>query len=288
MSTVLDEIVLGIKSRNPGASAEEVSEAVVRVIENDVLPAALRGMRMPEPASPAKQLRQKLFLQRVKARRREATQSRIAKTKQLVSELEYVRREFRRIDVDLSSYTQVAFFGDITNSLWRRTESANSISVMKDALLRKDGFPITDEKLVMERKKELSEPRMSLPLPKEVKEPEVFSIDKSVQVVIMTDPVFAKNLSVVEKAARAFALESQSKMDFSLSFHSVIAIPDWKKLVLDVRAEGLDFDEKMKLWDQFDARIRNEIRQRIENAEGAEKERLKELDKAFFTHFDLT
>jgi hypothetical protein len=50
----------------------------------------------------------------------------------------------------------------------------------------------------------------------------------------------------------------------------------------------LDFDERMKLWDQFDARVRDEIRQRIETAEGMEKDRLLELERAFFTHFDLT
>jgi len=287
MSTVLEAIVTEIKAKNPQASAEEVSNAVVRLMERDILPVAFRQMRMPEPISSAQQLRQKIFLQRVKLKRRRAIQTRIEKSKQLASEFEYVKRELRRIDVDTNFATPTAFYGDATNQLWRGTTSISS--VIRDIFLKKDGFPIDERKEVREKKRELSRLfQLSTPMPKEIGEPEIFLIDKTVQVAVMFDPLFAKNLSIIEKTARAFALESRLEISFSVSQRRDIEIPEWRKLILDIHTKGLDFDQKMKLWDELDAKIRKEIQEKIETSQGTEKEKLEELKKTFFTHFDLT
>jgi hypothetical protein len=286
MSTMLEAIVTEIKAKNPQASAEEVSNAVVRFMEKDILPVAFKQMRVPEPISSAQQLRQKMFLQRVKLKRRRAIQTRIKESKRLASEFEYVKRELRRIDVDTDFVTPTAFYGDSTNQLWRGATSISSVT--RGIFLKKDGFPIDVQKEVREKKRELSRLfQLSTPIPKEIEEPEIFFIDKTVQVVAMSDPLFAKNLSIIEKTARTFALESRLEISFSVSLRRDIEIPDWRKLVLDIHTRDVDFDQKMKLWDEFDARIRKGIQEKIEISQGIEKEKLEELKKTFFTHFDL-
>jgi hypothetical protein len=64
-------------------------------------------------------------------------------------------------------------------------------------------------------------------------------------------------------------------------------IPEWKKYILIVNVAGLDFENKMKMWDEFDAFIRERIKERLLHAPEQEAKELRKLDKVLFTRFEL-
>lgn len=288
MSSLLEEIVAEVKLNNPQASAEEVSEAMVRFIEQDILPAALRKMRTPEPISPLQRWREKEMLKRVKKKRREAARIRMEESRQLLLEFEYVKHKLVRIHMDTSSLAPDLFHRDIADSLRRRTISVGTIPTTENLFLKKDGIPSIEPEPVRNKREELSKLMPYTPVPrKEVKEPQIFLIDEIVQEKITSDPIFAENLGVIERVARTYATVSPFKMDFFVYFRTDVEIPDWEKTILSVQVSELDFDKKMKLWDEFDAVIRKEIQQRIKIASRLEKERLEEMNRTLFTRIEL-
>jgi len=288
MSSLLEEIVTEIKLDNPDASAEEVSQAVVKFMEQNALPEALRKMRMPEPISPLQRWRERERLKRVKKKRREALRIRMEESRQLLLEFECIKHQLVRTDIDASSLGFGLLYGDLTNPFARRTISVGTIPTMERLFLKKDGIPIVESEEARKRKEELSKLWLYSPILKEKEEePIVFHIDALVQNKIMSDPFFAENLGIIEKVARTFAAGTPFKMNFFVSFRTDVEIPKWQKTILSVQVADLDFDQKMKLWDEFDAKIRKEMHQRIEIATGSEKEKLEEMNKTFFTNLQL-
>jgi len=288
MSSLLEEIVTEIKLNNPDASADEVSKAVLRFIQQDALPEALRKMRMPEPISPLQRWRERERLKRVKKKRREALRIRMQESEELFLEFEYVKHQLVKTDIDASSFGPGLLYGGVANPLARRTISVGTIPTMDKLFLKKDGISFIEHEEARKRRDELSKMWLYSPIPKEKgEEPIVFQIDELVQSKIWSDPFFAENLGVIEKVARTFAAGSPFKMDFLVSFRTDIEIPKWQKMILSVRVVDLDFDRIMKLWDEFDGKIRKEIQQRIGVASGLEKEKLEEMNRTFFTSFKL-
>ena len=288
MSSLIEEIVAEVRLSSPEASPKEVSEALVRFIERDVLPEALRKMRMPEPVSPVRRWREEMMLKRLKKKRREAARARREESKQLLLDFEYIKHKLSRIYVDTGSLAFDFFSRDIANPLRRRTILVGTVPTMERLFLKKDGIPTIEPEEVRNKKEELSRLMPYTPILKEEeKEPQIFMIDEIVQNKITSDSIFAENFGIIEKIARTFSATSGFKMGFFASFRADVEIPEWKKIIINVRVDGLDFDQKMELWDRFDAEIRKTIMERMKTATGLEKEKLEEMNRMFFTNFEL-
>lgn len=288
MSSLLEEIVAEVRLSSPEASPEEVSEAVVRFIEREVLPEALRKMRMPEPVSPARKWREEMMLRRMKKKHREAVRARREESEQLLLHFDYLKHKLSRIHIDSGSLVRDFFSRDIDDPLRERTISVDTVPAMKRLFLKKDGIPSIEPEEVRNKKEEFSRLMPYTPVPKEEeKEPQIFLIDEIVQNKITSDPIFAENFGLIEKVARTFSATSDFKMGFFASFRADVEIPEWEKIIINVRVDGLDFDQKMELWDRFDAEVRKTIQERMKTATGLEKEKLEEMNRMFFTNFEL-
>jgi hypothetical protein len=288
MSSLLEEIVAIVGLSSPEASPEEVSAAVIMFLENDVLPEAFRKMRMPEPVSPARKWREEMMFRRMKKKYRKVARARREETEQLLLHFKNIKHKYSLLYMDGGSLVYDFFSRDIADSLRRRTISVNTVPAMNRFLLKRDGIPSIEAEEVRNKKEELSRLIPYTPVLKgEKKWPQIFLIDEIIQNKITSDPIFAENFGLIEKAARTFSVTSGFKMIFFASFRADTEIPEWEKIVLSVRLDGLDFNQKMELWDKLDAEIRKTIQERMKTTTGLEKERLEEMNRMLFTNFEL-
>lgn len=255
MPTLLSEIVHELSSNNPKASPEEMSHALIKILEYDVLPNAIRNMDLPSPPSPAQIWQERMRLQRAKKKFRKP--SFLKQKGMIIQQFETVKYQ---LNGDKEGYTSVPSFSvsdftDPSTTVSRWTDK----SYVKEVLLEKDGISLRSELTPSRHKKpsrfELTKPSPML-IEDETKRIFQFDISETIQEKILFDPLFREIVGAIETRLMNFAIEHQYKMDSYIFIRTDIEIPSWEKIILNIDMPERNFDQKMILWDKIDEKIR--------------------------------
>jgi hypothetical protein len=285
MPSLIEEVVNEITLYTPEATSDQIANYLIQLMEKEILPEALRRVSLPRRPSPLEELRIKHWLRRVRKRRRAIEEQRL-EIWRVVEQFESVRHAINGFPVDISDFRPRELgFHDGTNVFRERRLFQGTLS--RRGLLRGDGFPIIESMDVKKRIEELGKVLPYNPYKEKEERKPRFYFDRIVQHKILADTLFSRNVSFIESAAKLFALSKTLQADFFLSFRRDSEIPEWKKYILTINVPGIDFDTKMKLWDEFDAFIRERIRERLLHAPKEEAKKLKKLNKTLFTRVEL-
>lgn len=285
MASLIEELVNEITFYTPEATPDQIKDYLIHLMENEILPDALKNASLPYRPSPVEMFRMKQWLKRVGKRRKPLEEQKL-ETWRMVEQFESVKYAFGGYPVDISDlrFRKVDYL-DGTNVLRGRQPFQGTF--LRRRPLRGDGLPIIEPNNVKRRIEELEKVRPYNPYIEREERKPGFSFDHMVKHKILTDTIFSHIVSTIESAAKIFALSKSIQADYLLSFRRDSEIPEWKKYILTVNVPKLDFDAKMKLWDEFDAFIRKRIRERLLYAPKQEAKKLKELNKTLFTRVEL-
>jgi hypothetical protein len=285
MSSLIEDIVNEITLYTPEATSDQIANYLIQLMENEILPEALRRVSLPRVPTPLEELRIKHWLRRVRKRRRRIEEQKLAMWR-VVEQFESVRHAINGFPVDISDFRRRELdLRDGTDIFEERRLFQGTVS--RRGLLRGDGFPIIESRDVKKRIEELGKVLPYNPYREMEERKPGFYFDRMVQDEILADTLFSRNVSFIESAAKLFALSKTLQADFLLSFRRDSEIPEWKKYILTINVPGIDFDAKMNLWDEFDAFIRERIRERLLHAPKQEAKKLKKLNNTLFTRVEL-
>lgn len=279
MSSLFTEIVSELRRNNPDASPEELSESLIEVMEREILPNAIKNMRLPSPPSSLQVRLEELRLRRVKKKFRKP--SSLKKRERLIREFEYVKYQFNGGRADSPFFAPEISLTDLDNPKRLLFELSNNPSV-QEVFLKKDGISIES----------IPKERTVIPYTKLVKEKEKvkfpkFVITQEIQNKIVSDSLFRDIFRAIEITVKGFVTTYPSKIDLTASLHTDLEIPEWKKVVLGINAPGVDFDQKMTLWDIIDAKIREAIAEIMQHAGPSERRSIEDINRNLFTRMEL-
>jgi len=107
-------------------------------------------------------------------------------------------------------------------------------------------------------------------------------INENTRQTAESDPCFASFIKGIEVGVAEASRLIDTKMSFKLEYKRDWQYPEWMKLKLIVKLPEIDFNLKMRIWDQLDDIIRSKIRLQIAN-----EHEFSELDKNFFISVEL-
>jgi hypothetical protein len=274
------EIVSGLHKNAPDASPEDLANILIKVIEKDILPIAIKNMNLPSPPSPLEIKREQLYLKRAPKRSRNLPT--LKEKEKLIREFEDIKHYLNGRDADNPSFVPDFSVTDFdTPKIPFDLTFKSSIQVPSpktDGLSRES---ILEELTVSPYIKPAKE--------KKEKGNEVtkFIIANEIQNRIVSDSLFKDVFRVIEIAIKDFITTCPFEMDFTAYFREDIEIPEWKKVVLSVNAFDLEYEQKMSLWDTIDSYVRNAIHELMETMEPSERKKIEDINKKLFIRMEL-
>jgi hypothetical protein len=264
VSELVSELAAEIYSSNPSYSPEEISNQIVFLIENEILPSVIEKLRLPKPPSPID-----LRIERFRKERQHGKKDvdELKKRIGFIQGLERLRSNYYFSDftyeglqiVDPGDFSQKPFAYPI-EYLKRKKEHALQTDVILPKL---EPESFSD---VSERKSE--------------KPSEFVSFDLDISKKIYSDPHFEKAIASVESGIRE-RFKGIPNIAFNFSLRQDIGDHNKKKTIIRVKIPNSNFREKMNYW----LRIDLEVRKAIRALDFAEEER-KEINRNLVTHIE--
>jgi hypothetical protein len=258
-------------ARNPSASAEELTEGLLRFLAYEAIPQAINQFKLPPTPSPF-QLKQEEF------RKRRTRKTRHAKEKH---ELELKQQEERHRKMIRIIKLQSQLNGGqednttvVSTFLFKDFYSPETI--LRRELQIEEGMPLSTKTFIEAHASPytISE-KVALP---------VIIFDTFIQNLMQSNPIF--NIVVVNIENRIRSHEIWQPFEFRFSHRRDIELPDWEKTIITINVGDISFDEKMDLWNEIDKEIRQSI-QEIQSQSPKDGEYLTNLNKTLFTSIEL-
>ena len=268
----VSEIITEASYHNPEASPNELLEGIVNLMENEILPKVLKGLSLPTFPS-AMELLMESRGRRLKKRFR--TRTTLDQTRVLIQQFEHIKRQLFGYR-DNSSVEPIIDFTDFDDFI--KPFGLNRSSI--EEKLEYNGEPIRVP--TMER---ADKPYPSI-LPFPIVEHQIV-LSEEIQDKIVSDPLFEKIFKDTETEIRELAF-SYPFENLDVSIRSDYEIPDWKRTILTLTVPPMSFEEKMKLWQRYDLRIRKRIAETAKHMDESNRKRVEILNKNLFIHIDLT
>lgn len=283
MQSLISEIVSIIASSNPQSSPEDIANMLIYSVETEILPEAIRIMKLPPPPS---KMRMLLEMKREERHKRKYRTSILEDKTKLARNFEYIKYKLGNGEAR-TSLRPTIMQGDLDEPA-QHAAALFSASYLRKNVEKKDGLPLPKESgfsrfgLRLEREK-------SYPYAKGVSGKEVetgFSIDNEAQRRLLSDPLFMNIVSSIEVFLRDFA-RHYPKAHFSISIKNDPQIPMQEKIIVRLAMPDLSFDQKMRVWDHVDIELRKNL-QRFARANGASRlDEAESINRKLFTHVDL-
>jgi len=285
MTSMMEELVNQIAFNVPEATAEQISDYLVQLMEKEILPQALRNATLPSRPSPLEEFRLRQWLKRVGKKRRPLEEKKL-KSWHIIEQFELLKHAVNGHPLDISDLKRRELDYFDGTSVFKGMSPLHG-TLLRRKPLRGDGIPVVEPGDVKKRIEKLEKVRPYSPFKEREEIESRFYFDRFVHDRISANQLFSRTVSTIESAAKLFALSKSIQANYFLSFRKDLEIPEWKKYILTMNVGGLDFEKKMKMWDEFDAFIRERIKERLLHAPEEEAEELKKLDKVLFTRFEL-
>ncbi len=248
----LDEAINELLERNPTASAQKISDAIIEHLESS-LPDALR--QMPVEATPLVQAKiLEMMLRRMNSARKAMSKQKMSSQEQFARELYSMKF---RLNIDDFSGTSVpiADAWRIASETLSPTE-LDGFSTDSTALNSVDQDRDSEKPSIGDQKLGTYSSRLATNPISKVRR---FLLNEEITQRLGADTAYQSIAKTVEQAARKFAESSTLEWDFELLLESDIEIPSWKRLVLQISIPGADFEERIALWEQLDKSVRQKI-----------------------------
>lgn len=277
---ILNDSLDALLGSNPSASTEELAHALSSYIEACVSEAIetirLPPARIPSPTTPV--------LRTLVARRRRKSSR---QAQEDISERESFVRELYHIRSELDGHAEN---GTIPSSLtgpnggcgtmtrlpgeYSAADAKGSMAVGGDGLNRTPLRPTW-------RLRRDSGNLVPLGRPSAVR----FSLESRLQELIISDTILEQVVKATELSLRAFALESEAPMELNFVIVKDPEYPNWRRYVITIDT-SLDFDAKMRLWSEMDARVRKDLIQ-LRGATSEDSTRIKDITGNLFLDMEL-
>jgi len=284
MVTLIERMTREITSSVPDATPGMISQYLIKVIEQEVLPESFENAHLPKRLSRAQSVQRRFLVKRAKARARRKYQRQIQKS-EVVKEFEDIRNYFRSI-VNSDNTIGWRKFDLPDNSTGFRNISAIGATYPFTNFIFGDGEPEVKTIKEVQSSKELLQV-----VPYNVfsnKEKAIsFIFDRPIYDLISSNYAFSKRVGIIESASRLFVTSKDLQASMMLSLRKDIETPKLEKFILTMNVPKLDFDKKMDLWDDFDHFIRLQIQERIRHLNAEEKEKFQDFNERLFTNFPL-
>jgi hypothetical protein len=274
-STLLTEVLTEARNRNPQASLDEISAAIMELISSQVLPEAIKNLTLPGFPSWGSIAAESKGRQRKK---RLTTTRSLSERRIAIQQIERIRQ-------------QMEWDGNDSTSSDRRLTDSNSLVYLPtfDRLSKEKPFDHkldrgdTIEHLTVKENGKTS-PNIFLPL--EPKRQIVFS--EEIQRKVVSEPSLEEVMKTTETGMRKMIDDREIDASVEVSFRSDIEMPSWKRYVITVSPPpSLNFKDRMNLWTVFDVTVRKGIVDLAKNADDNKKKYLSELNRNLFVHLEL-
>jgi hypothetical protein len=111
------------------------------------------------------------------------------------------------------------------------------------------------------------------------------SLEPAIANMVITDPVFEQVIRTVELSLRAFAMERGQPIGFAFQKGEDPEYPKWRRYIVRIDSP-LDFDSKMRLWTEVDAKMREEVR-RLSHSKPEISGQIEDISSNLFVHMEL-
>ena len=265
-----------IPRHDPKATPERVADSIVRYVEKALTEAYL-SVTPPSPAAPVSAKLQALRLKRLPISRRNQTRKRMETHDKLLGDL-------YRMHYSLDGHAVSG--SDITPT---RSPSTNSFIPSWPI---QDGVPYQTWPSTIPTVDSLETRPAGLKLPysspaSSPKTTRVLSFEYDDKwSTRLRDAGFDELAKALEQSAREFAEKSQTFWGFTLVEESDPEIPSWKRNVLRISIDTLDFDEKIRLWDEIDKQIRERLAMAANDYPDLRQD-VKQFSESLFLKIDL-
>jgi hypothetical protein len=112
-----------------------------------------------------------------------------------------------------------------------------------------------------------------------------FSLEPQLQELVASDWIFEQIAKVTEQSLRAFALESEAPMELKFAIAKDPEYPNWRRYVVTIDT-SLDFDSRMRLWSEMDARVRKDL-SHLRGATSEDSTRITDITGSLFLDMEL-
>ncbi|MDH5461167.1 MAG: hypothetical protein OEZ29_01625 [Candidatus Bathyarchaeota archaeon] len=268
----VSKIITQASYHNPEAFPNEILQGIVNLMENEILPAVFTALSLPEFPSAMKVFRESRDRRRKKRFRRKAS---LEETRVLIQQLEYIKRRLIGYR-DSSSIEPMVDFSDFDNFM-APYESNRS--------LIRERLEFNGEPMKVAPVERPSKPYVSTLPPTRVKHQ--INLSQDIQDRIMSDSLFENVFKAVETEIRELAPSHPFEI-LEVSLHSDCELPDWERTILTLTLPPMSFENKMRLWQRYDIRIRKRIAEVASQMDKSHRKRVEALNKNLFIHVDLT
>ena len=285
MPSLLSQVVSELVLRYPSSSFQGITKLLIDSIENDILPDAIRIMKLPRPPS-----KMQILLERKREERRRKKYRRITlKHKvEVIEDFEHLKYKLGGSEADRAFPEAAPVEGDLDNPALYSSR-ALAMSFPREDIERKDGIPLRPE-VGFSRFREPLEQERSNPSPKgapigETKAPQ-FVISKEIRDRIVSDFLFRDIVGSIEIRLREFS-RNFPDVSFSISMKSDEEIPMWQKIVVRLAIPTLSFQRKLDVWDQVDAELRDVLHKTTQRVDASKIGEVEAFNKKLFTNVVL-
>lgn len=281
MRSLLSQIVSELVGRYPSASSEDISKVLLVAIESDILPNAIRIMRLPRQPS-----KMQLLLERKREERRPKKYRRIIlKQKgELIEDFEFVKYSLNDRETGYSSIEYALGDGDFDDAAMY-TSRVLGMSFVREDIERKDGIPLQSE-VGFRRFREPLEQERTNPYTKSRPKKEMrtvgFLMSSEIQDKVIADRMFRGIIGSIEIRLREFT-RSFPEMIFDISMKKDVEIPSWEKIIVKVTIPNLSLERKLDAWDQIDAELRKVFYETLQRVDASKAEEVDTINKKLLT-----
>ncbi len=275
-TSLFTEIVSGLHKNAPDASPEDLTNILIKVIEKDILPAAIKNMKLPRPPSPLEIKREQLYLKRMPKRFRNLSTTLKEK---LIREFDYIKHQLNGRETDNPSFVPDFFVTDF-----------DTLRIPVDLTFKSSIQVTSPKKDGLSRESILEELTVS-PYIKSVKEKDKefpkFIITEEIQNKIASDLLLREIFRIIEIKIKDFVTTFPSRIDLTVALHKDLELPEWEKTVITISAINFDFDRKMILWEILDSKVRSSLKEMMDHASPSERPKIEDFNRNLFTHMEL-
>lgn len=285
MTTLLSCIVDELHLRYPQATPQAISQALITSIENEILPVAIKIMKLPPYPSKMQLLLERKRMERQKKKHRYSTEKR---KKRLIEDFERIKY---LLNGHFNDYTAEEQFLELDGSVSDSPLEPRFLGTtfQQGILERNDGIP-TSPKVGYSRSKKPTEQEKGNPYSKILFSPEKetsqFIISNKIQERILSNITLRDIVSSIEIQLRKISTRFP-KMAFSIDVKNDEEIPTWEKIIINLKFPSLDVNKKLELWDQIDFQIRKAVLDANRRVDSFDETELKKLNKKIYIHLEL-
>lgn len=264
---------------------EVISNGIVDYLV-EAIPGVIRAMRIPRRPSPFEIARRGFKAQRSRARIKRRLLELTQEQEQFVQELSYLKHQLDGGDSAIAFPSR--FVGDETASIpITLGASASSLLGLKLEETTSLGLRLPIPETREPRRIESLSPYVAPPeLRAKVYPVVVFSHE--IEQLVASNTSATEFFRIVEGVTRKFARAAGVPLEANVSIRKDLELPEWERVVLRMRLEGLDFEERMRLWDGLDREVRGALESSLHGQQPQQRTILEEFNNNFYIEMDLS